>query len=104
MIQQQTPELLSALSIATELLHGIDHRVYYTCVKTQTQTQTQTQPWNCIRGKEYLIDNPSKKFEHVCVFAGKPGKTPNETCKNLDAHFETKFPNHKVVQTLFDPK
>ena len=93
-MQSNPQELISALSIFTEMLQGIDHRFYYTCIK---DTKTS---WNCVRGKQYHHTDPTTKFEHICIFSAKKGNTTQETIKNMDVQFEYRFPNHKVVATL----
>jgi hypothetical protein len=42
--------------------------------------------------KTYEFDSPIPQYKHVCAFAASP--------EDLDKHFESKYPDHKVVESL----
>ena len=65
------------------------HRVYYSCIPNYGDDR-HTKKVLCMKGHSY---GPfTYEVRHICVFAAKP--------EELDAHFEKKFPDAKVVKSL----
>ncbi len=94
-MQAELPTLAASLSVFSEVLGGIDHRIYYTCVQDQSN-------WTCAKGQWVPSDSskakPYKK-EHICAFQVS-GQTSAECNANADKAFLKKFPGHTVVPTI----
>ncbi len=94
-MQAELPTLAASLSIFSEVLSGIDHRIYYTCVQDKTT-------WQCAKG-QWVPSDPTKakpyKKEHICAFQVS-GQTSEEYNQNADKAFLKKFPGHTVAPTI----
>ena len=75
------------------------HRVYYTCIEHNNEKICEKGKIAFNRSiildyitKTYEFDTPISQYKHVCAFAASP--------EDLDKHFESKYPDHKVVESL----